>query len=401
MEGLKDKPQNLWGHSELLNFVSIRKEKVNPQTSQKNYTCLELEHIDKGNGQLKGSVKSKSQKSIKSKFEQGDVLFGKLRPYLRKFLLPNFDGVCSTEIFVLVPREHISSKYLFQLVQTEKFINYANMSTGSRMPRSDWNFLKSCSFSLPPIDEQERIVAVLEVWDEYLKLTNKSIKLKEAIKIRLIDELVNCKTRLRGYTGPWQEKYMGELFDERNETKIIDLPLGSVTSKDGIIFQSQSGKKDTSNLDKSKYKRILPGDIGYNTMRMWQGRSALSDIEAIISPAYTVITPKNDTCPTYFSYLFKTPRLAYLFFQKSQGIVSDTWNCKFKDFAKVKYMIPSYEEQKAIAKLIDSAENEISLLKEKKRIIENQKKFLLNKLVTGEIRTPEDIKIPKKENSHG
>ena len=126
-------------------------------------------------------------------------------------------------------------------------------------------------------------------------------------------------------------------------------------------------------------------------MRMWQGRCALSKIEGIVSPAYTIVTPKKGTNSTYFSYLFKTPRLAYLFFQKSQGLVSDTWNCKFKDFSKVKYQVPDYDEQTAIANILTISDQEIEVLEKKRALIEAQKKFLLNNLVTGKIRLPEFI----------
>jgi type I restriction enzyme S subunit len=106
------------------------------------------------------------------------------------------------------------------------------------------------------------------------------------------------------YWGEWKELHLGEMFTERNETKFFDLPLLSI-GQNGVYPQDESVKKDTSNEDKSKYKRICPGDIGYNTMRMWQGRSALSELEGIVSPAYTVVIPKKNTDSTFLLLPFQ------------------------------------------------------------------------------------------------
>ena len=244
---------------------------------------------------------------------------------------------------------------------------------------------------LPPLPEQEKIVEVLEIWDSYLYELAQTIKHKKKRKNGLMQKLLTGKCRVLGFSSPWSMMYMGDLFIERKESKYNNLPLLSITANQGVIHQSSSNKKNTSNNDKSKYKRICPGDIGYNTMRMWQGRCALSQIEGIVSPAYTIVTPKKNANSFYFAYLFKTPRLAYLFLQKSQGLVSDTWNCKFKDFAKVKYQVPDYEEQTAIAQILVAADQEIEALEKKRELIEVQKKFLLNNLVTGKIRLPEFV----------
>ena len=91
--------------------------------------------------------------------------------------------------------------------------------------------------------------------------------------------------------GTWTEHPLGALFTERRESNCVDLPLLSVTRKSGVVLHGEANRKDSSAQDKSNYKRITPADIGYNTMRMWQGISALSNLEGIISPAYTVCTP--------------------------------------------------------------------------------------------------------------
>ncbi len=239
---------------------------------------------------------------------------------------------------------------------------------------------------LPPLPEQKAIAHILSLMDTGINKNNSLIAKKELQKKWLMQNLLSGKKRLKGFAGEWKEFLLGDIFTERTETKYFDLPLLSVGAN-GIYPQSDSIKKDTSNEDKSKYKRICPGDIGYNTMRMWQGRSALSQLEGIVSPAYTIVTPKKNADSLFFSYLLKAPKLMNLFWRNSQGLVDDTLNCKFKDFEIVKVHLPkSKEEQAAIAKVLQAADNEIQLLKAKTEKLKEQKRGLMQVLLTGKVR---------------
>ncbi|MCK9411725.1 MAG: restriction endonuclease subunit S [Prolixibacteraceae bacterium] len=239
---------------------------------------------------------------------------------------------------------------------------------------------------LPSINEQKAIVKVISTIDEVINKNNQLIAQKDLRKKWLMQNLLTGKKRLKGFCGEWKEYHLGEMFKERNETKYFDLPLLSVGAS-GIYPQSDSIKKDTSNDDKSKYKRICPGDIGYNTMRMWQGRSALSSLEGIVSPAYTIVSPNKNADSLYFSYLFKMPKLMNLFWRNSQGLVDDTLNCKFKDFAIVRISLPEMkEEQTAIAQVLQAADKEIQLLKAKTDKLREQKQGMMQVLLTGKKR---------------
>lgn len=246
--------------------------------------------------------------------------------------------------------------------------------------------LSKVKIPLPPLPEQRAIAQVLSTADAAIHTTEKLIAQKELRKKWLMQQLLTGKKRLKGFSGDWKEMHLGDMFTERNETKYFDLPLLSI-GQNGVYPQDESVKKDTSNEDKSKYKRICPGDIGYNTMRMWQGRSALSELEGIVSPAYTVVTPKKNADSIFFSYLFKMPKMTNLFWRNSQGLVDDTLNCKFKDFSIVKVKLPkAKEEQAAIAQVLQAADKEISLLKAKAEKLREQKKGLMQQLLTGKKR---------------
>lgn len=272
----------------------------------------------------------------------------------------------------------------YSIINSEhKLLRLGNGSTFLEVPKSDFENFK---IPLPPLPEQKAIAQVLTTADAAINTTEKIIAQKELCKKWLMQQLLTGKKRLKGFEGEWKEIQLGEMFTERNDTKYFDLPLLSI-GQNGVYPQDESIKKDTSNNDKSKYKRICPGDIGYNTMRMWQGRSALSGLEGIVSPAYTVVTPKKNADSIFFSYLFKMPKMTNLFWRNSQGLVDDTLNCKYKDFSIVKVALPqTKEEQTAIAQVLQSVDNEINLLKAKAEKLRELKKGLMQVLLTGKVR---------------
>lgn len=367
-------------------IVEKSKERYIPNPGTHLY-CIELEHLSQGEGTLIGYTDSAEQKSTKNRFQNGDVLFGKLRPYLQKYWLATFDGVCSTEIWVFHAKPNICLKeYLLRIISSYNFIQKANVSSGSKMPRAEWDYVSKIPVLVPPLAEQRKIAEVLGVWDEAIEKQARLIEKLALRKRALMQRLLSAKLRLPGFSEPWKIHKLQELFTERNETNRTDLPLLSITGDRGVILQNESEKRDTSNDDKSKYKRIAKGDIGYNTMRMWQGRSALSGLEGIVSPAYTIVVPNTDVDGYYMSVLFKQPRLIYDFWTHSQGLVGDTLNCKYRDFGQVHICCPPLAEQKAITKVLTAADREIELAKEKLERLRRQKRGLMQQLLTGKKR---------------
>lgn len=264
--------------------------------------------------------------------------------------------------------------------------NLNKMIFGSGQPLITSGMLKRLFVLFPEIEEQNRINNVLQLWDSAIENQSELIKKLTLRKRALMQQLLTGKKRLPGFSGEWKEVKLGDVFDERNETNRDDLPLLSITGDKGVIYQSDSDKRDISNDDKSKYKRICPNDIGYNTMRMWQGRSALSSIEGIVSPAYTIVTPHKNVDVRFMAMLIQQPRVVYDFWTHSQGLVSDTLNCKYPDFCQVKVRIPSKEEQTAIADLLYEFDKEINLANEKLANLQSQKRGLMQQLLTGKKR---------------
>jgi type I restriction enzyme S subunit len=155
--------------------------------------------------------------------------------------------------------------------------------------------------------------------------------------------------------------------------------------------------KKINNEDKSKYKRIMPDDVGYNTMRMWQGVSAVSTLEGIVSPAYTICIPKHIVDVDFMGYFFKFSTVINFFRRYSQGLVSDTLNLKYNNFSQIKVVIPDIEEQRRIAQALSAVDNEINQFEKKLKALENQKRGLMQKLLTGEIRVIVDKGYKRKD----
>lgn len=145
---------------------------------------------------------------------------------------------------------------------------------------------------------------------------------------------------------------LGSIFAERVETGYLDLPLLAVTGERGVVPRDSLNRRDSSNEDKSAYLRVLPDDIAYNTMRMWQGVAGLSAYEGIVSPAYTVCRPLDGLVPKFAPHLLKHPANIRLFHRHSQGLVDDTLNLKFPHFAKLLVALPPVAEQKKIAAVL-------------------------------------------------
>lgn len=165
-----------------------RKEKYSPDSGVE-YPCIELEHIEQGTGRLLGSVSSTTQSSIKTAARSGDVLFGKLRPYLRKFAFAEQDIVCSSEIWAFIPSEYVIPKYLYYLVQTEHFLRVANISSGTKMPRAEWANIEKEPFDIPCILIQEKIVSILEAIDKKICTSGDSLRMLINFREGLLQQL--------------------------------------------------------------------------------------------------------------------------------------------------------------------------------------------------------------------
>lgn len=249
------------------------------------------------------------------------------------------------------------------------------------------DFFEKISLFIPSLPEQQKIAAFLTSLDELISAHTKKLEALKAHKKGLMQQLFPAngektpKLRFPEFKndGEWEEVRLGDVTKERNEINKTELALLSI-GQDGVYPQSESTKRDVSNKDKTKYKHICPNDIGYNTMRMWQGRSAISYLEGIISPAYTIVIPQANIVPLFLAIVLKLPETVNEFFKHSQGLVSDTLNCKYKDFVQVQICIPSLPEQQKIASFLSSIDEMIQAQDDKIQKLKTYKNGLMQQM---------------------
>ncbi len=151
---------------------------------------------------------------------------------------------------------------------------------------------------------------------------------------------------------------MGEVFSERLDRTSTG-ELISVTINNGVVKSDSLNRKDNSSQNKSNYKKVNRNDIAYNSMRMWQGASGVSQYEGILSPAYTVLIP-NQVSSVFFSFYFKKEHMKQTFQKYSQGLTSDTWNLKYPQLKLIHVLVPAIKEQNKIANLLSKLDSRIA-----------------------------------------
>ena len=374
-----------WKIYGLKDIVEISKDKFNPINS-KEQRCIELEHIEQNTGFLLGYTSSNLQKSTKNSFKKGQVLYGKLRPYLHKFYKAQFDGVCSTEIWVLKGKK-ISNDFLFYFVQSSKFNTIANITTGTKMPRADWDYMSEIPFLIPPLDEQRKIAEILSSYDEAILLTSNLISAKKEFKKALMQNLLTAKIRFPNFKDRWKEVKLGKFIKEQTirNTKNINLVL-SVTNKFGFVEQSNYFEKEVASKDTSNYKVIKNGNFAYNPSRINVGSIALlENFEVgILSPMYVIFDCLDGINKKFLKYWLQSHNFTGNLYKYLAGSVRET--LKFKDMKNFKIKLPNLAEQTKIAEILSSVDDEIDLLNQKLEQLNLQKRGIIQNLLSGKVR---------------
>ena len=159
--------------------------------------CIELEHIEQNTGKILGYDDFNNKASTKNHFKKGDVLFGKLRPYLRKYWFSEFEGCCTTELMVFRAREGVDSKFIFYTVQLESFIlNSVSKSFGTKMPRTSWQIISEYQLPVPPLQEQKNIAAILSAVDDRRDVLHEKKSKYMELKKGLMQQLLTGKIRV-------------------------------------------------------------------------------------------------------------------------------------------------------------------------------------------------------------
>ena len=198
------------------------------------------------------------------------------------------------------------------------------------------------------------------------------------------------KLRFPGFDEPYKQCRIGDIYAERSQRGASDMELLSVTMNDGVKPRSEIEGKDNSSEDKSNYKIVRKGDMVYNSMRMWQGANGISPCDGIVSPAYTVLMPKQEINNGYFATLFKSVTLINEFRKNSQGMTSDTWNLKYPQIETIKVQIPSVCEQDKVSELFRALDERIVAQSQLVESLKKYKRGVVKAILSKRIRFTDD-----------
>ncbi|EOD7975662.1 restriction endonuclease subunit S [Staphylococcus aureus] len=231
--------------------------------------------------------------------------------------------------------------------------------------------------------EQRKIGDFFSKLDRQIELEEQKLELLQQQKKGYMQKIFSQELRFKDENSEdyphWENSKIEKYLKERNERSDKGQML-SVTINSGIIKFSELDRKDNSSKDKSNYKVVRKNDIAYNSMRMWQGASGRSNYNGIVSPAYTVLYPTQNTSSLFIGYKVKTHRMIHKFKINSQGLTSDTWNLKYKQLKNINIDIPVLEEQEKIGDFFKKMDILISKQKIKIEILEKEKQSFLQKM---------------------
>ena len=217
--------------------------------AEKELPRVEYEDIISGTGKLNKDIYTKVSNKAGLKFRAGDVLYGKLRPYLKNWLLPSFSGLAVGDFWVLQP-QNIDSRFLYSLIQSDRFDEVANQSTGTKMPRADWNLVSKTEFAIPSsMKEQGQIGQFLLDLDDLITLHQRKYDKLMNIKKSMLEKMfprdgANVpEIRFAGFTDAWEQRKLGEV----TQITMGQSPDGATysdTPSDYILVQGNADLKD-------------------------------------------------------------------------------------------------------------------------------------------------------------
>lgn len=353
---------------------------------------VEFEDIASGEGCFNKNIYQKECHKYGKLFYEGDILFGKLRPYLKNIILADFNGVAIGDFWVLRSKG-LDEKYLYTLVNSESFLKVANISSGSKMPRADWNLVSTTKFVVPSAkDEQKAIGKYFTSLDSQISASTSrlaSLKQMKAASLQAMfpqeGETVP-KIRFKGFEGEWKKVKLSEILTERHENSTItdSLPQLSFTIADGVIRPEdrKSNKRDflIKDIDNKRYLVTKVGDIIYNPANVVYGaihRNSL--MNGVVSPIYKIFTTMQDS--NFIECAVRRPSFITKLAMCTEGTVTKLKTLKPEAFLNMEVCItPSLEEQKLIGNYFTSLDRQISLQSQRLEKLKQIKSACLEKM---------------------
>jgi type I restriction enzyme S subunit len=397
-------------------------EVVQPGQVAGSTPYIGLEHIVEAGLRLNGHSYSSSATSAKLRFKRGDILFGKLRPYFRKVVRPAFDGVCSTDIWVVRASHGVDQSYLFYLMASEEFIVKASEgSTGTRMPRADWSYLSIYAIPLPPLPEQRRIAKILGDLDDKIELNRKMNETLEQLARALFKswfiDFDPVRAKMEGRIPQGMDAETAALFPSRLvESELGLVPegwevkaLGDVVecigggtpnTKEGLYWNggtiNWATPKDLSSLQAplltatersitdAGLARVASGLLPARTLLMSSrapvGYLAISTIPVAINQGF-IAMPESTVMPSLYMLHWCNANMTEI-----QGRASGTTFAELSksNFRQMRLLLPSGQLLKNFSRMVSDYYNQIETNIHQSRTLASLRDTLLPQLMRGE-----------------
>ena len=338
---------------------------------------IEFEDIVSGEGCLNKDVYQKDCRKYGKIFREGDILFGKLRPYLRNILLAEFRGIAIGDFWILRPCDN-DSKFIYNLVNSEAFMRVANVSSGSKMPRADWNLVSSTNFLLPQDKiEQEAIGKYFTSLDAQISASTSrlaSLKQMKAASLQTMfpqeGETVP-KVRFKGFEGEWKKVKLSECLEistERNLNNEYGVnEVLSVSDEEGVMNQIKLLGRSYAGKSVTNYKILRTNQVVYTKSPLKAKPYGIVKVNkgetGIVSVLYAVYDAKECVSPDYIHYYFEpTFRINnYLLPLINKG-AKNTMNISDEVSLQGDIILPNtLEEQLRIVEYLQTLDRQIAL----------------------------------------
>lgn len=343
----------------------------------------------------------------------GDVIVSTVRTYLKaiaRIRNPEENLVVSTGFAVIRPRPELVSDFLGYLISASYFLEQViARSTGVSYPTINASELVAIPVPVPPIAEQSYIAAFLdretakidELVTEQRRLLELLKEKRQAVISHAVTKGLNSQVPiessgiewLRDLPKHWGVTRLANVFREVTEEGTDDLPILSVSIHHGVsdreYEEDEMNRKVTRSDDRSKYKRVAPGDLVYNMMRAWQGGFGTVTVAGMVSPAYVVARPLRHLATAYIEHLLRTPQAIEQMRRHSRGVTDFRLRLYWDEFKNIRVPMPPQDEAVEICARIAEMEERFGKMsaacEESIAVLQERRIALISAAVTGQI----------------
>ncbi|RYQ24703.1 type I restriction modification DNA specificity domain-containing protein [Bifidobacterium pseudolongum subsp. globosum] len=368
-----------WEQRKGAEVICVRRDNIaNPP---RDIVDVELENLIEGGG-LQGDLSLRTAST--SVFHEHDTLFGRLRPYLRKFWFANTAGVKSGEIWSLYSSA-LKPEFLYALTQSVQFLNQALQTAGTKMPRAEWKTIAEAYFAVPQAEEQEKIGLLLQKLEKLIAAEKRKLLLLEQKREAYSQKVFSYGSHHEEDVKHWKTMRLGDIatrITRRNKGQ-SNLPL-TISARDGLIDQRQFFSKQVASKNLDNYILLQRGEFAYNKSTSsdspWGTIKRLDRYDqGCISTLYICFS-MHSVDPQFITTLFNSP----IWHREIQTIATEgarnhgLLNISPKDFFDIQLQIPdSLSEQKHIGRFFAAYEQLIRQTAKRIGLLEKKKKALL------------------------